>query len=43
MELNATECSEVTGAEIVVGMDLGSGRGRRIERDCDEGASPNDG
>jgi hypothetical protein len=32
-ELDATECVEVAGAELVGGMDLGSGHGGR----CDYG------
>jgi hypothetical protein len=32
-DLDATKCSEVTGAELGGSTDLGSGRGRRMERD----------
>ena len=35
-ELDATECSEVTDAELVGGTDLNSGCGRRIECGRDE-------
>jgi hypothetical protein len=34
-ELDGTECAEVTGAELIVGMDLGSGRNRWMERSLD--------
>jgi hypothetical protein len=34
-ELDATECAEVAGAELVAGIDLGSGRGRWMERSHD--------
>jgi hypothetical protein len=30
-ELDSMECSEVAGAKLVCGMNLGSGRGRRME------------
>ena len=35
MELDATEYAEVAGAELGGGTDLGSGRGRWMERSCD--------
>jgi hypothetical protein len=34
-ELDATECAEVTGAELFAGMDLGSGCNRWMERSLD--------
>jgi hypothetical protein len=40
-ELDATECVEVVDAELVSGTNIGSGRGRRIERGRDRSASPN--
>jgi hypothetical protein len=33
-ELEATECAVVTGAALVGGTDLGSGRGRWMESNC---------
>jgi hypothetical protein len=35
VELDATECAEVIGAELVSGMDVGSGRGRQMEHGRD--------
>jgi hypothetical protein len=35
VELDATECTELIGVELGGGMDLGSGRGRRMERGRD--------
>jgi hypothetical protein len=35
MELDATKCAEVASVELVGGTDLGSGRGRWMERSCD--------
>jgi hypothetical protein len=34
-KLNAIECSKAAGAELDGGTDLGSGRGRRMERSRD--------
>jgi len=36
VELDATECSKVADAQLVYGSNLGSGRGRRMERGRDE-------
>jgi len=36
-EFDATECLEVVGAELIGGMDLDSGRGRRMECGRDGG------
>jgi hypothetical protein len=34
-ELDATECAEIAGAKLIGGTDLGSGRGRWMERNRD--------
>jgi hypothetical protein len=40
VDFDATECSEVAGAELVGGTDPGNGRGRRMERGRDGRREP---